>query len=274
MDIVTTIKFLSFNMWLRPLFVVSSINGDQKEARYNKFVNTYLENYDIVLLQEVFGTWGKRMKEDAQKKGFKFVESGPKSKWRTFKFVDSGILLLSKLEIVESNIHDFKERGYGSDYLVRKGAIRVRVKTGEGRLIDVFTTHLQADYTTESTKKSEKEMYRNIQVAQLKELKQFMVHKKGISIVLAGDFNIDAYNEKRYQEMLDVLFGDEKDKIQILLQPEKEKEQEFQCETFPSIHQQIDHAFVSKSLTVLDAKVQPFDKCLSDHYGLEFTIKT
>lgn len=69
--------------------------------------------------KELFGSFSKRRKkfiEKAKKKGFHFVAKNPKPKRSSKVLVDGGLVILSKLPIVESDFIKFK-KGMQSDAL-------------------------------------------------------------------------------------------------------------------------------------------------------------
>ena len=53
------IRILTYNFFLRPPPVYSN-KGDHKDARLKYFIDHYLDNYDVIVFQEVFATFNCR----------------------------------------------------------------------------------------------------------------------------------------------------------------------------------------------------------------------
>ena len=68
------IKIMSFNFFLKCFFDCDNYyNFDCKQERFNYFINNYLDNYDIICFQEVYGTFSffcHNLIKEAEKKGF------------------------------------------------------------------------------------------------------------------------------------------------------------------------------------------------------------
>ena len=99
------IRLLTYNIFCRPP-PINSNQGDYKDARINDFINQ-LQYFDIICFQELFTTLNDRKHKmicEGSKKGLKYyLYSKPPSIFSKYP-VDSGLLILSKYEIVE---HDF-----------------------------------------------------------------------------------------------------------------------------------------------------------------------
>ncbi|OMJ85470.1 hypothetical protein SteCoe_13231 [Stentor coeruleus] len=188
----TDIKILTLNLFLRPPGIHTN-TSDYKDLRAQAFVDLFISKYDIVCLQEVFSTMSSRkelIRNRARAKGFLYSYQGPRPNPLHGHFTDSGLMILSKFQIVESDYMIFN-KGMGVDRLSAKGALYTKIKVNE-TFLHVFNTHTQASYGTTEYKKFLK--YRQIRREQLKEYKNFIDKKVGTSedpVVITGDFNVD-----------------------------------------------------------------------------------
>jgi len=103
------------------------------------------------------------------------------------KFLDGGLLILSKHPIIEQDSIVFTA-GNQIDAWSAKGCIYAKIQVGssEDRFIHVFNTHLQADYDISNAA---------TRVAQIAQLAAFMSSRlEGLDepVYLMGDLNINA----------------------------------------------------------------------------------
>jgi hypothetical protein len=186
------ISILTLNLFLRPPGVRTNAS-DFKDLRASLFVDSVISSFDIICLQEVFETFSSRknfIKTEAAKKGFIYTHQGPRPSPFRGTFIDSGLLILSRFPILECD-HVTYSIGIDVDKLSAKGAIYVKVNV-YGRVVHVFTTHLQASYGT--TDYSQFAMYRLARRSQLREMKKFIdskVKNNSELAIIAGDFNMD-----------------------------------------------------------------------------------
>ena len=140
------LRLLTFNFLIRPPPVTYNGN-DYKDERIEIMVSEHLQNYDIVCMQEVFGSLSSRRKHliqsAGQRAGLLYSFHSPSSGVRSV--VDGGCLILSRFPITESDCVSFSP-GINADWLARKGALYARIQLKRDVCVHVFTTHLQADY--------------------------------------------------------------------------------------------------------------------------------
>ncbi len=95
---------MTINMLLRPPFI--NYNGDDyKNERLELLVRHVLPHYDIVALQEVFWFWNFRLGallKEAQALGFHWYTSNAAPPLSSRKFIDGGLLILSRYPITET----------------------------------------------------------------------------------------------------------------------------------------------------------------------------
>jgi endonuclease/exonuclease/phosphatase family metal-dependent hydrolase len=104
------------------------------------------------------------------------------------KIVDSGLIVFSKIPIVEYTFVAFTNYGEGADSLAEKGFQIIRLING-ARIIN---THLQATVSDNSKR------------IQFDQVLQISKHVNSNDII-CGDFNIDAYNISNYMCLVELL---------------------------------------------------------------------
>lgn len=294
------VKVLTFNIFLRPPPVKTN-ESDYKDDRLKEFIQKEMKNFDILCFQEIFGSFNYRKEyliEEGAKFGYKYHSSIERDLWKG-KPIDSGLLTLTKFEMIESDQIIF-EQGLYSDSYATKGVLSSLLKIKDDIKLLVFTTHLQAVYEDEKTQ------YTKIQKTQIIEMKNFILKKikdhPKVDLLLLGDFNVDAnlkdnQGELTYQEMYDLLHGDQKEFKFINLHPDHpitygdyiiDNEKKIPKETAityslnSSIGACLDYIFfcnITDQFDIIEAKREPFYvknrkfTQLSDHLGLSVKLK-
>ena len=201
-----SIRLLTYNIFCRPP-PINSNQGDYKDARINDFINR-LQYFDIICFQELFTTLNDRKHKmicEGAKKGLKYyLYSKPPSIFSKYP-VDSGLLILSKFEIVEHDFFPFYLNIMG-DAPCNKGVLYAKIKINNKYLF-LFSTHLQASYLDDTQKNIDNTI--QVRTAQTEELINFVYNKllemprdevKSGLVIIAGDFNIDAHDNKFAKE--------------------------------------------------------------------------
>ena len=196
------IRLLTYNFFCRPP-PVNSNNGDYKDARLNDFLEQ-LQNFDIICFQELFTTLNNRkhkMIKEGEKVGLKYYSSPRVPSFFSKYLTDSGLLTLSRYKIVENEFYEYFINLSG-DAPSNKGILYTKIKIGNNFLF-LFNTHLQSTYYDESQKKIDCTI--QVRTAQTEELINFIYNKLLIiprneiingCMIIAGDFNIDAHDNK------------------------------------------------------------------------------
>lgn len=141
------LKVLSYNVFMRPPMISSDKYDDHKDLRLDLMKTIILPHYDIIGLQEIFPKWNSRRSkliQEAKKHDLRYSSVPPDQPICSCFFVNSGLLTLSKNEIVSSKFYGFK-KGTGPDALAYKGVLFSEICTKRSR-IHLFNTHLQANY--------------------------------------------------------------------------------------------------------------------------------
>jgi endonuclease/exonuclease/phosphatase family metal-dependent hydrolase len=190
------IKFMSFNFYLQSFITCDDYkNGDCKYERFNHFIDNYLNEYDIICFQEVYGTLSlfcNKLITKAKHKGFHWYVVPKSLKLNSFKFMDSGLLTISKYPILYTETVQFKN-GLYKDKLAEKSfqycIIDTLNKNTNKKYLHIINTHLQSEY------KIRDENAMNIKFKQLKQIKDFIdfYNLRKEAVLFCGDFNINCF---------------------------------------------------------------------------------
>lgn len=190
------IRFMSFNFYLKSFIACDDYkNGDCNYERFNHFIDNYLDNYDIICFQEVYGTLSlfcNKLINRAKQKGFHWYVVPESPKLISFKFMDSGLLTISKYPIIYSNTVPFND-GLYKDVIAQKSfqycIIDNLNKNVNQKYLHVINTHLQSEY------KIKDEISMDVKFKQLKQIRDFIdfYNLKQEALIINGDFNINCF---------------------------------------------------------------------------------
>ena len=197
-----TVKILTYNFFSRPPPV--NTNGtDYKNERLKDFLEL-LPNFDIICFQEIFTTFNDRkhrMIREGAKEGLKYYVSSKAPSFFSKYISDSGLLILSRYEIIENDCYDYYLNVSG-DSVSNKGILYAKIRINDKYLI-LFNTHLQSSYFDESISKINCTI--QVRTKQTEELVNYVYNKllsipqdqvKKGCVLIVGDFNIDAHDNK------------------------------------------------------------------------------
>lgn len=202
----TSIRLLTYNFFCRPPPINTNIS-DYKDSRLRDFTEQ-LPNFDIICFQELFTTLNDRkhkMIHEGAKVGLKYYLSSKVPSFFSKYLVDSGLLILSKYEIVDHDSYEYYLNISG-DAAGSKGILYAKIKINNNYLF-LFNTHLQASYYDESQKNINCTI--QVRTKQTEELINYIYNKlltiprdevKYGCVLIAGDFNIDAHDNKFAKE--------------------------------------------------------------------------
>lgn len=196
------IQLLSYNLFLRPPPTRTNYNngnGDYKDQRLGCFlnpkINPLIESFDIISLQEIFGFLNRRKDyciQQASQLGFKYYTTIA-SHWMSLKPIDSGLLILSKYPIVDTDQHIFS-KGTHVDGWTTKGSLFARILLPNNTHLLLFNAHLQADYNGNDP------LYWQIQQHQIYELRDFIDKKIELfpedQVIIMADMNVDSRHHR------------------------------------------------------------------------------
>mmetsp|Transcript_5573 Transcript_5573/g.5740 ORF Transcript_5573/g.5740 Transcript_5573/m.5740 type:complete len:488 (-) Transcript_5573:97-1560(-) len=190
------IRILTYNMFLRPPFVHNN-DDDWKDERLEDFIKL-LHNYDILCLQEVFGTYNSRKEQlirAASKNGFFYCVDLEAPPFYSKFIAEGGVIIFSRFPILKYSVHLFPY-GVVSDSLSQKGIIYSQIEIGNSKL-HLFNTHTQASYNNDLL-----DLYIatfNTRMDQVNCLGNFIsgilkdeYNDKNDFALLCGDMNVDA----------------------------------------------------------------------------------
>ena len=197
-----TIHLLTYNFFCRPP-PINTNKSDYKDQRLNDFVEL-LPKFDIICFQELFTTLNDRkhkMIREGAKAGLKYYLSSKVPSFLSRCVVDGGLLILSRYEIVEHDSYDYYINVLG-DSVCNKGILYAKIKINNKYLF-LFNTHLQASYLDDPQTKINCSI--QVRTSQTEELINYVYNKiltiprdeiNNGCILIAGDFNIDAHDNK------------------------------------------------------------------------------
>lgn len=189
------IRILTYNIFLRSL--VKNNESDWKEERLEDFC-LILHNYDIICIQEMFGTFNSRKQSlirAATIAGFFFFVDTASPDFLSKYLADGGLIILSRFPIVAHAYHKYRY-GVVADSLAEKGLIYAKIAIKDSYL-HIFTSHLQASYF-DSGETNFIASFRT-RMDQLNHINYLMSEilakeydKRSDKVLLVGDFNVDA----------------------------------------------------------------------------------
>jgi endonuclease/exonuclease/phosphatase family metal-dependent hydrolase len=297
-DPVTQMRILSLNFYMRPMGV-SDMHGDYKKERLQDFILHHLDDFDVLCLQEMFSTLSLRRNElvvEARKRGFSYVTSSPPPAALSFQCFDAGLLILSRYPLENVAFVEFDHSCY-SDSLANKGLLRASVRFGPDPLdtIRLFNTHLQASYSHNDIDAT------TVALAQLRQvfnlIREDLAKSQHEAVLLAGDLNLDAFEEDMYchitdlckpvemQDLLRKQFGasvgtcvSNMDSRGVDVGTRRRTETEREQKGFTEVHKCLDYQLFfegsSSKLSYVKTKIEEFEFILnpfgrlSDHSGI------
>ncbi len=184
------IRVLSWNIYMLPGLISHSnlARAEQIGLLLSK------SDVDVIVFQEAFGPRARQIIRQNLQHSFPF-EAGPANQRLVSLKTNSGIWILSRYPIIESESITFKNR-HGVDAFSRKGALLVDLDVN-GNRIQVAGTHLQ---------NAGGAWVRHAQCVEFYERLLKPARKQGTPQIICGDFNIDkAVNTESYKFMLATL---------------------------------------------------------------------
>jgi len=191
------VRVLSYNCFIRPP-MVSGPNDDYKDQRLEEFTKAFSQ-YDIICLQEVFGSWSNRRSnfiQKAKEAGFIHNAVAPRPNTLSSYAIDGGLVILSRFPIIASEFRVLSQ-GVGVDAFCNKGALYVKIRIGDSKL-HLYTIHTQATYDETPKyflKRSEQliDFHKFIQ-----ETLEKYEHQNEDLVLLTGDFNVDSRSQRQF----------------------------------------------------------------------------
>ena len=206
-----SIKILSYNFFARPPPINSNGHDDYKNERLNDFIEL-LPDFDILCFQEIFTTFNDRkhkMIREAAKVGLKYYLTIKAPSFFSKYITDSGLLIVSRYEIIENDSYNYYINISG-DAPSNKGILYAKIKI-EDKYLFLFNTHTQSTYYDESQKNINSTI--QVRTTQIEELINYVYNKllhipkeqvKKGCVLIVGDLNIDAHDNKNLREKFQI----------------------------------------------------------------------
>jgi len=202
------IKVLSYNIFLRPPLIKNNAD-DYKNERLAEFLRTQIDRFDIICLQEMFNLANYRQEallRIAYEKGFHYHAKSVNPSWLSGKFIDAGLVILSKYPITETDGMIYRS-GNQIDSWAAKQVIYAKVQITPNYYVHVFDTHMQASYY--DNHESVNIINDKARATQVQEMADFIKRKTEGSpypVIITGDFNINSVGESNeYLYMMETL---------------------------------------------------------------------
>eukprot|EP01111_Echinosteliopsis_oligospora_P005361 TRINITY_DN18646_c0_g1_i1.p1 TRINITY_DN18646_c0_g1~~TRINITY_DN18646_c0_g1_i1.p1 ORF type:complete len:414 (-),score=59.72 TRINITY_DN18646_c0_g1_i1:107-1348(-) len=198
------LKFLSYNIFLRPPFVKNNAD-DFKNERLTEFLN-HIDQFDVICLQELFNLLNWRqtlLLNSAREKGFIYQTKSMNPHLTSGKFIDAGLAIISKLPIVETDAAIY-QAGNQIDSWAAKQVIYAKIQVSASNYVHVFTTHMQASYfDNHDSINVINDKARATQVQEMADFIKFKTAGSPYPVLITGDFNINARSQSPDQQETD-----------------------------------------------------------------------
>ena len=208
-----SVKLLTQNFFMLPIFPRLSVDQFHDE-RFNLFAKHFLNNYDIICGQELFGPLCSRPQDFfllGQLNGFPYHAQCTYSSATSAFGSDGGIVTMSRFPIVEKQFSPFKY-GVHSDSCAMKGVLFTKIQI-RGEYLLLFNTHLNACYIDLShldikasleTRQMQFEHIRDFINIKLDEHRHKFPGKEPL-VLLAGDLNVNANKNRSLKKVIESL---------------------------------------------------------------------
>ena len=104
------LTIIQLNVYLRPPFIHTGPAGDFKRIRFEKLKNLFEQQLAHVwVLAECFEPWASRVIDAAHNAGYPYVRQGPSSWANWQKPVGSGVMIISKYPLENTEKVTFKD---------------------------------------------------------------------------------------------------------------------------------------------------------------------
>ena len=194
------IKLLCYDINLLPP-ALNPLSSEYKDFRFATFQD-HLLDYDIVALQELYSRMNDRklkLIEEADKMLLRY--SSEPTKYSTFSgyLLDSGLLNLSKFQIINSEFIPFRYSA-GKDAYVYKGILYSKIQVAPRRHIHLFNLFLQNSGDDQKSQKKNIQARLN-QISSLRSIIDITLNNNSTyatdemfrePILVTGQFNVNA----------------------------------------------------------------------------------
>lgn len=273
---------------------------DKKENEVDSLMNFIQKNnFDFVLFQELFDESTRDEIVERSDSNYQTIISRVDyNSFPEFLFQDAGLFVMSKYPRVDLSEIDFgdgiknsngvihmileKEWSKTNDFLANKSVLGALFSINDSTQLFLFTTHVQAIGTTE---------HKLFQLDQIKNFIDLAVDgvinsgivnsSKNLFILLAGDFNSDAYNPERFNSLknhlgnprdLHLEFNGNKQECTFAFNSSRPSRRFDYIFAYDNLNDINFNKLKIKSICVDDVKVDSVS--ISDHRSLKATLLT
>lgn len=202
------LKLTTYNVWMMPDKITTFANVSPKKCERAQLIPDALPDSDVVIFNEAFCHVARPILLEAMKdKGFYYETPvvGHLVGRARAKFLDGGVVLVSKYPIEKTDTMRFGGVCHGDDALADKGVVYARVLK-HGRRVHVFASHTQA-WTSAVAVKTRQDQFR-----MMRHFMDEMAIPANEPVIVAGDFNVNQLLDNENHEcaqMLEILECDE-----------------------------------------------------------------
>lgn len=175
------LRVLTLNCCLLPRYLFQSTGDDNREQRA-ELIARMVQRYDVVLLQEVFGTswcnqWRNQFKQVPGMHPLLTTRPGN-------KILDSGLITLSKYPVTQHSFHQFRHNRFPHT-VIDRGFLYAQIQVGS-KQVHIINTHLHPDECHYGSKTVQE--YRKLQLTEILDFKA-QQHADSDPWIIGGDFN-------------------------------------------------------------------------------------
>ena len=198
---------------------------DKEEGQIDSLM-TYIakEKFDFVLFQELFDE--STRDEIVEKSDASFystiISRVDYNSFPEFIFQDAGLYMMARYPRIDLSEIEFgddvknsngvvhmileKEMSKTNDFLANKSVMGTLFAVNDTTRLFLFNTHVQAIGTTEHKQFQMKQIYSFINTTVTKVVESLLVNSsENLIVILAGDFNSNAYSPESFNTMLNIL---------------------------------------------------------------------
>lgn len=197
---------------------------EKEESQINSLMTFVNKNkFDFIVFQELFDETTRDMIIEKSDSNFRtFISRVDYNSFPEFIFQDAGLFMMSRYPRIDLSDIDFgtdiensngaihmmleKEISRTNDFLANKSVLGVLFSLDENKKVFLFTVHVQAAGTREHKEFQLSQIKKFIDTAITNVVKSDNnIFSKNLTVLLAGDFNSNAYDNGRFSQFQKIL---------------------------------------------------------------------